>query len=614
MNSLNGMNFWIQTKFLFSVFLLVNFNLYAQDESFTWVKQLTGENDVIAKVVKTDIAGNVFVYGLFEDSVDFDPGISEYFMDADTFADGFLAKYTSNGGFLWAKQFVTGVHPCTAPWWANCYTTPSWGFHPTDMVIDNGQNIIIVGSFYEGTDFDPGPGTELFLTEFGDNNGFVCKLTNSGSFVWANQLINAAPVIITGVDVDQNSNIYTTGNFIGGVDFDADTTDLVSTFLHSGGYSNAVFVRKQSPNGEIEWAKQLGGITMYFESDCYPTSIHVDNEGNVLTTGTFTGILDMSPDLANFDTVSSNGWGDIFISKLDTIGEFVWGKTVGGSYWEKASDIVTDSMRNVFIGGSFGYEADFDPGPSTTNLDAVGTSDLYILKLNEFGLFEWVNQIGGPAGGHITAIDIDFQDNIYATGHFGNTVDFDPGPAVLSLSSYLKDAFIAKYNDDGDLKWAHPLGAVENSNVQGNSIHINSNLDVYSTGVFENVGYFGMGTPNQTLFSLSDQDSYIHKVTQPVEIEPEEPIDTIGIDEFQVKHKFIIVKNPAQSVLNLQIGAQSEGVIQMENILGKSLLQFDLAYKGKNFSIDVSHFNKGLYMVSWYKKGVLVQNEKFILK
>src|SRR5437764_6726918 len=90
----------------------------------------------------------------------------------------------------------------------------------------------------------------------------------------------------------------------------------------------------QAPNWQ--WAKSIGGAGMDVGN-----SIAVDASGNVYTTGSFEGIVDFNPGAGVFNLTSS-GLTDMFISKLDAYGNFVWAKAIDGPDYDFGNSIAID--------------------------------------------------------------------------------------------------------------------------------------------------------------------------------------------------------------------------------------------------------------------------------
>src|SRR5690606_15385540 len=138
-----------------------------------------------------------------------------------------------------------------------------------------------------------------------------------------------------------------------------------------------IFISKLDANGNFIWAKNMGGSF----GDNRGNSIAIDDSGNVYTTGHFQGTADFDPGTSTYNLIGAGGY-DIFISKLDANGNFVWAKRMGGSSTDKAESIIIDDFNNIYTIGKFVGTADFDPGTSTYNLICTGTSDIFISKLD----------------------------------------------------------------------------------------------------------------------------------------------------------------------------------------------------------------------------------------
>jgi len=174
--------------------------------------------------------------------------------------------------------------------------------------------------------------------------------------------------------IDASGNVYTTGSFAGTVDFDPGSG--VSNLTSSGG--NDIFIQKLDANGNFIWVKQLGGI-----SNDAGYSITTDASGNVYITGYFSLNLGGG--------ISSNGGYDIFIAKLDSNGNIVWIKSMGGTSSDYGESITTDASGNVYTTGFFYNTVDFNPGSGVSNLVSNGGYDIFIQKLDANGNFLWLN-------------------------------------------------------------------------------------------------------------------------------------------------------------------------------------------------------------------------------
>ncbi|RPI86649.1 MAG: hypothetical protein EHM40_23555, partial [Chloroflexi bacterium] len=102
--------------------------------------------------------------------------------------------------------------------------------------------------------------------------------------------------------------------------------------------------------------------------------------GNLYITGDFSGTVDFDPG-PGISNLTSAGFGDIFISKLDGDGNFIWATNLGGISSDLADGIALDNSGNLYLSGFFSDTVDFDPGAGTSTLTSGGSGDPFILKL-----------------------------------------------------------------------------------------------------------------------------------------------------------------------------------------------------------------------------------------
>ena len=158
--------------------------------------------------------------------------------------------------------------------------------------------------------------------------------------------------------------------------------------LTSAGPYN-IFVAKYSSDGALIWAKAMGGTSQ--DSGC---AIAVGPDGSVYTTGGFSGTADFDPGSGTANLTSA-GNTDIFISKLDPSGNYVWARAIGGRYYDDGFGIAVGPDGSICIMGRFMDTADFDPGSGTCNLTSAGKYDIFVSKLDASGNYVWAKSMGG---------------------------------------------------------------------------------------------------------------------------------------------------------------------------------------------------------------------------
>jgi len=255
-----------------------------------------------------------------------------------------------------------------------------------------------------------------------------------------------------------------------------------------------------------QWAKQMAGTF----SKGY--GIHVDVSGNIYTTGGFAGTVDFNPGVPTYN-LTGTGADDGYISKLDQTGNFSWAKAFAGTGGTGGFEIETDALGNVYSIGNFNGTVDFDPGAGTFNLSATSSSDIYISKLDHAGNFIWAKALNGTGNnlnsGYSISLDPTTGD-VYTTGWFKGTVDFDPGAGVYNLSSNIENGFILKLNNAGNFLWAKSIKSA--SATRSFSIVIDGAGTVYSVGGFEGTTDFDPGSGIYNRTAIDGADIYISKL------------------------------------------------------------------------------------------------------
>lgn len=342
-------------------------------------------------------------------------------------------------------------------------------------------------------------------------------LANAQTLEWAKAMGGTGRDEGYSIAVDASGNVYTTGEFDGNADFDP---GVDSFMLNSG--MGGIFVSKLDASGNFVWAKQIGGRYGGY-------SIAVDASENVYITGYFRGTADFDPGGGVFN-LSSTGGADAFISKLDASGNFVWAKQIGGVDDDQGSSIAVDALGNVYTTGGFKGMVDFDPGVGAFHLTSAGSYDVFISKLDASGSFVWAKGMAGTDSDVGASISVDASGNIYTTGAFQSTVDFDPGIGAFNLSAADTDIFISKLDASGNFVWAKKMGGIALVGDVGFSIAVDALGNVYTTGDFEDTADFDPGAGTFNLSSAGISDIFISKLNASGDFEWAKRIGGTGRD------------------------------------------------------------------------------------
>lgn len=245
----------------------------------------------------------------------------------------------------------------------------------------------------------------------------------------------------------------------------------------------------------FEWGGRFGGI-----GEDVVREMTADAAGNVYTTGYYTDSADFNIGAGTY-MMTSAGFYDVFIQKTDASGQFLWARSFGGANFDYGTGVATDAQGNVYVTGVFQDSPDFDPGAGTAILTSNGAEDIFVVKLDASGHFIWARSFGSPVYDESQAIGVDDAGNVYITGYFNETADFDPGPGTFELTSAgFNDNFVVKLDAAGNLVWAKRFGNEEVDVAL--AMKVTGNGDQYITGIFRGTVDFDPG-PGEAPVSVS---------------------------------------------------------------------------------------------------------------
>ena len=391
------------------------------------------------------------------------------------------------------------------------------------IAVDTAGNVYSTGYFQGTVDFDPGAG--VFTLTSLNYNMYVTKLDASGNFVWAKAIPGNNDLFGERITLDKWANIY------------------VSARVPKDSYGT-VMLMKLNNDGDILWTKDFKTPHDTINGFSSAYSLKADSLGNVYVTGNFRGTIDFDPGPDSMKLSTSNIQDfDIFISKLDSAGNYVFVKQIGGDQTEIAIEIALDSA-NIYITGSFGGTVDFDPGVGSMNLTSK-YSDVFISKFTLSGDFVWAKSLVSSTSSYsqATSISLDPAGNIYATGIISGagTIDFDPGPGTwnVNYTGTTEYTYLLKLANNGGFAWVKPLITDPSSNANASYSCVRNGKDggIYLSGSFSGSevdldpgpAIFGVKLSNNFLLKLDALGDFI--TAKPLVSESMATIADIEVDE-----------------------------------------------------------------------------------
>ncbi|RYY94964.1 MAG: hypothetical protein EOO11_16820 [Chitinophagaceae bacterium] len=395
----------------------------AQVPTLQWIRDFAAPgNPAYAETMALDSGRALLVAGDFRNTLDLDAGPGTATVTSNGDVDIFLTRYDTAGRFVWARSIGGPL-----------------GDACKQVRIDRNGDILLIGYFQGTVDFDPGPGVHLETTNF--SNNFLLKLDRAGNFKWVRRFDMA---YLDRFDVDAQGNIFLGGSFGGATDFDPGPGTATLT---AGLLDFDLYVLKLDATGNYAWAKQFPNTGGGFQR---VLNLRLDKAGAIYLAGSFYNSMDADPD-AGVSSLTSNGQTDAYILKLNAQGGLLWARSWGGPENEEAWGLEVDAAGSVYTSGSFINETvDFDPGTGSA-VETTVNRRAYLSKFNAQGLFTWVRT---PAGGFSfgQSVAVDSTQNVYLSGGYSGTVDFDPGLGSYTLPT--GHLYTWKLSSAGNLAWA----------------------------------------------------------------------------------------------------------------------------------------------------------------
>lgn len=341
----------------------------------------------------------------------------------------FLAKHNNAGIIQWVKTDV-GTRYASA----------------SSIIVDGSENIFVAGNF--GTQNLVFDNTITLTKSIYNTDLFLAKYSPAGNVLWAAKAVCSVnfEVYIANVQTDRSGNLYFGGSFAGVLSFWNQGEVDPSFQLTSNGERDG-FVAKYSPEGELLWARNIGGVN----SD-HTSGITVDVNGNPVIMGRFTGTIQVG----GIELISQGIPDDIFVIKYTTDGTVVWARSFGVTYASNWG-IGADSTGNSFITGDLYGETNF--GDISVGTDGVQSG--YIVKLNEDGVEQWVRLFVPEGDGYNVGREVcaDKWGNVFTTGDFSGEVHFGDQTLIDYGGNGTSDIYVTKYNADGDFQWVKQAGS-----------------------------------------------------------------------------------------------------------------------------------------------------------
>jgi hypothetical protein len=424
---------------------------YDSFDHLVWVRVTAAPGGDVYSI-KTDHAGNVYFTGQFNGTTDFDPAHPGNYVFVPSLLDGFVAKYSAGGQFIWARQF-----------------NGSDGDRGVALDLDAAANVVVTG--YTGGSATPYTpmmdtgGVFRILYNNGGYDAFVIKYNTNGAILWMKAIGGSSHDYGYALMVDKLGNVYAGGYYTGSMIADSLTNDT----LAAAGANDGAFFIKYSPNGNFLWAKNYGcdsGTGMYANV----WSIAKDDTDNVYLAGVFMGKIQLNPAgpaLQAKGGVIGTGQ-DGFILKLDSIGNYKWSQHIYSKRDDVPGNIFVDAHNSIYVSGYITDTTNFNLNGSggligypMPNLNWIPVS--FVEKFTQSIHSDSASGINIIPQAHISLFPNPVHNSLTLTGHVNTTgtiwvidalgrkynlpIIYTTNSATINTQALLPGIYFIKYQD-----------------------------------------------------------------------------------------------------------------------------------------------------------------------
>ena len=435
--------------FLFAVLFVFPFSYSQAQTTLNWAKHFNGGHGGVGmnriNSVEVDKAGNAAVCGYFKERITIDDQVYEA-VDFGVF----IVKFDPTGQPLWSKAF-------NAPLVS----------YQSQLFLDSDGNYYFSGQLQNGSiDFSHGTDDDGHATLHGTNVFFICKFNQEGVFQW----VKAVP----GLAILSHDHFYINGS-----------GNLYKLDLKA----ELVWERPGIRNHRKIGITASEGGTIWIAGDFRANTLRVGEEHTL--------------------GLTASGNEDVFLAKFGPSGDCEMVKSISGASSNVFNDVIAVDDENVVITGGFQGRLNLDTDNSDHMVSSRGHYDMFVSEYNGNLEMVWGHSIGSSGWDDGRALALDNNGQIYLTGAFQFTVDFDPGPGQANLSTppaCVSNIYLLKLDENGNYMDALRFG--NNRLGYGHSLSVFSN-HLFLAGDFEGPVDFSPLPGQSTIFSASGRDQFL---------------------------------------------------------------------------------------------------------
>ncbi|MBI2271721.1 MAG: SBBP repeat-containing protein [Bacteroidetes bacterium] len=455
-------NYFTLTNFSIIILTIVTPLIVWGQPYCQWTKGYGLAKDEQSRGISVDNNGNVYSVGHFSSPTITFGSTTLVNVSSTGTSDVFIVKHDSCGNVVWAKHAGD----------------QNYDDRGTAIITDKSGNVYLTGAYYS------------YYIKFGtdslSNNGtgwstYLVKLNSAGTVIWAKGLDASGSVYPSDLAIDKNGDIYMSGYYLsdsvkfGGIKITGNTSDYSSFLAKFSSSGNAISVKS---------------ITGYGNNQI--NSIATDTTGNVIIAGYYSDSLKVDSQILNGQPNLN-----MFFAKFNPAGTLSWAKSVGDNYNDEATGVTTDKAGNIYLTGYFQSDSVTFDNIKLVLIKFTSWGNGFLAKYDGAGNALWAKRIGGLTDDYGKSVVINKNGDVFVGGRFKSTSITIDGITLNNITgtNTTSDIFLAKYNSNGQLKWAKSAGGPGDDAID--KLALGTNGIPYITGTFKSVSIaFGANTLN----------------------------------------------------------------------------------------------------------------------
>ena len=184
---------------------------------------------------------------------------------------------------------------------------------------------------------------------------------------------------------------------------------------------------------------------------------------------------------------------------------------VGSTNLDAAASVDPDGFGNFYLSGTFYGTADFDPGTGTASISSNGNRDAFLAKYDANGNYQWALNAGGSGNDLMRGAHTDNNGNTWITGNFSGTASFDPTSSAGNLTAAPGGSKLYLAKYDKNGNYLWAFKLDGNNVSEGRKVVVDHNGNIFVAGYFGGTCDFDPGSGTANLTSNGGWDIFLAK-------------------------------------------------------------------------------------------------------